>query len=279
MREQNGLVFLGVNELYHERNMQHTHHVLPALCLFEFTDEMQSLITEKQELLVEHDIAEVVVRTTLAKWYFQLTNRYHHEVLTYLHIRIDSISFSGKMKPYKAPHFSTPATLINSINKSGNEIKALPLDKLTIPLALGLIKEIQTLSTEYYDLSDLYWELDEVSSNIRKLDEKVVNKLSFECDDVLSQVSNESNSLSSRQEVLEIQIENLLTRLVKNILGIKKGDWISYVAPVTVEMTQLRFDNCIFCEGILTIYGLGLTKAGILGKREQSIRIELVPEK
>jgi len=89
-----GLVCLGVNELYHKRNMQHSHHVLPTLCLFEFTDEMQYLITEKQALLVEHDIAEVVIKTTLAKWYFQLTNRYHYEVLTYLHIQTDSIYFS-----------------------------------------------------------------------------------------------------------------------------------------------------------------------------------------
>jgi len=279
MSEKNSLVCLGVNELYHERNMQHSHHVLPTLCLFEFTNEMQSLITGKQALLVDHDITEVVVRTTLAKWYFQLTNRYHHEALTYLHIRADSISFSGKMKPYKAPHFSTPTILITSINKLGNKTKQLPLDKLTIPLALSLIKEIQTLSTKYYDLSDLYWELDEVSSNIRNLDEKVVNKLSFGCDDVLSQISNESNNLSSRQEVLEIQIDNLLMRLVKNIFGIKKGDWISYVAPITDEKTQLCFDNCSLFEGVLTIYGLGLTKAGVLGKREQSIRIELVLEK
>ncbi len=279
MSEQNGLICLGVNELYHERNMQHSHHVLPTLCIFELMDEIKSLITEKQALLVEHDIAEVVVRTTLAKWYFPLTNRYHHETLTYLHIRADSISFSGKMKPYKVPHFSTPTILINSIKKLGNKIKPLPLDKLTIPLALGLIKEIQTLSTKYYDLSDLYWELDEVSSNIRKLDEEVVNKLSFECDEALSQINAESNSLSSRQEVLEIQIENLLMRLVKNIFGIKKGDWISYVAPVTTEVTQLRLEHCSFYEGTLTINGLGLTKAGMLGKREQSIRIELVPEK
>jgi len=272
-----GLVCLGVNELYHKRNMQHSHHVLPTLCLFEFTDEMQYLITEKQALLVEHDIAEVVIRTTLAKWYFQLTNRYHYEVLTYLHIQADSISFSGKMKPYKSPHFTTPIILIDSIKKTGSVIKALPLDKLTIPLALGLIKEIQILSTENYDLSDLYWELDDVASNIRKLDEKVVNKLSFECEEALSQISTESNSLNSRQEVLEVQIGNLLIRLVKNIFGITRGDWISYVSPATAEMTQLRFDNCSFYEGVLTIYGLGLTKSGILGKREQSIRIDLVP--
>jgi hypothetical protein len=279
MSEQNGLVCLGVNELYHERHMQHSHYVLPTLCFFELTTEMQSLIHEKQALLVEHDIAEIVVRTTLAKWYFQLTNRYHYEALTYLHIQTDSISFSGKIKPYLVPHFSTPTVLISSIKTLDNKIKPLPLDKLTIPLALGLIKEIQILSAENYDVSDLYWELDEVSLNIRKLDEKVVNKLSFNCDEALSKISTESNSLNSRQEVLQIQIENLLMRLVKNIFGIKKGDWISYVSPETAEMAKLRFDNCSFYEGVLTIYGLGLTKAGVLGKREKSIRIELVQKK
>jgi hypothetical protein len=124
----------------------------------------------------------------------------------------------------------------------------------------------------------LYWGLDEVTSNIRKLDEKVVNKLSIECDDVLSKVINESNNLSSRQEALEIQIENSLARLVKHIFGITKGDWVSYVSPIKSEMTQLRFESCSFYEGTLTINGLGLTKAGVLGKREQTIRIELVPE-
>jgi hypothetical protein len=278
MMSQNELICAGVNELYLDRTLQHESCVLPNLCLFELTIGMIKLIKEKQEFLIQHNLTEVVLKTTNAKWYFQLTNRYHHEVVTYLHVRSDSITFSGKQKPYKEIHFSTPSILLSSINRDTTPIHPIQLDKLATPYAKSLIKKIQSLNHECDDTSELYWELDNVFESVSNLDEKVTNNLNFKCDSVLLNINDERNRLEHRQQKLEVIIEHLLTRLVKQIFGINKGDWISYVSPITSEITRLRFDESNYHKGLLTIFGVGITKAGVLGKREQTIHIELLPE-
>lgn len=274
---QNELICAGVNELYQDKQLPHQSGISPSLCMFELTNTMLKLIEAKQELLVEHDLAEVTLRTTSAKWYFQLTDRYHHEVDTFIHIRSDSISFSGKQKPFKTINFSTPTILLSSINNGATTLHPIQLEKLAKPYAKSLIKKIQSLNDECNDTSDLYWELDSVFESVKSLDEKVTNNLSFKCDLALLNINDESNRLSNRQQEIELEIEHLLTRLVKQVFGITKGDWISYVSPVTSEVSRLRYDDSNYYKGSLTILGVGITKAGVLGKREQVIHIDLLP--
>lgn len=278
MESINSIVCLGVNELYQESRMQQPRQTLPTLCLFELTEELQSIIDDKHALMVDNDLSEVSVRTTLAKWYFQLTNRYHHEVTTFLHIGVDSIAFSGILNPLKSAHFSTPHVRLVDIKKSEQSIKSIRLDQLSMPFALSLIRQIKKLSMEIDELSDLYWGLDAVSSSIRGLDESVTNKLVVDCDKAIYQINAESNALNYKQEALELEVEKLLHRLMKHVFDISKGDWISYVCPTTAKLTQLSFESCYFHGNTITIMGAGITKAGLLGKREQSLRIELVPK-
>jgi hypothetical protein len=273
----NSLICFGVNELYQEAKMQQERRTLPTLCLFELTEEVQSIIDDKHILMAENDLSEVVVRTTLAKWYFQLTNRYHHEVTTFLHIRADGIAFSGFQRPFKQAHFSTPYILLKDLKTSDLAIKPIRLKQLSMPFALGLVKQIKELNKKIEELSDLYWGLDAVSSSIRDLDESVANKLTIDCDKTIYQISAQSNTLNAEQEAVELEVDNLLRRLMKHVFDISKGDWISYICPVTSKLTQLSFETCYFHANTITILGIGVTKAGILGKREQSIRIELVP--
>ena len=277
MESIDSIVCLGVNELYQETRMQQARQTLPTLCLFELTEELQSIIDGRHALMAAHDLSEVTVRTTLAKWYFQLTNRYHHEITTYLHIRVDSIAFSGILPPLKSAHFSTPHVRLVDIKKSKKSIRSIHLEQLSMPFALSLIKQIRKLSTEIDELSDLYWVLDAVSSSIRDLDESVTNSLAVDCDNAIYQISAESNALNAKQEALELKVENLLQRLINHIFDISKGDWISYVCPTTAKLTQLSFESCYFHDNTITIMGAGITKTGLLGKRQQSIRIELVP--
>jgi hypothetical protein len=278
MESINSIICLGVNELYNEAHMQQPSQTLPTLCLFELTEELQSIIDDKHILMADNDLSEVTVKTTLAKWYFQLTNRYHHEVTTFLHIRVDSIAFSGFQSPLKSTHFSTPHARFIDIKKSENSIKPLSIEQLSMPFALSLIKQINALNRESDELSDLYWGLDAVSSSIRDLDESVINKLSLDCDKAIYQISAESNVLNARQEKLELEVETLVHRLVKHVFGISKGEWISYACPTTSKVTQLSFESCYFHSNTIIISGTGVTKNGLLGKRDQSIRIELVPE-
>ena len=278
MCSTNNLVCFGVNELYQAEQMQQERHTLPTLCLFELTDEVQAIIDDKHIPMAENDLSEVVVRTALAKWYFQLTNRYHHEVTTFLHIRADSIAFSGFQSPFKQAHFSTPHVLLKDLNTSDTAIKPMRLQRLSIPFALALVKQIKELNKKIEELSDLYWGLDAVSSSIRDLDESVANKLTLDCDKAIYQISAQSNTLNAEQEALELELDNLLRRLMKHVFDISKGDWISYVCPTTSKLTQLAFETCYFHGNTITIIGTGVTKAGLLGKREQSIRIEVVPE-
>jgi len=76
-------------------------------------------------------------------------------------------------------------------------------------------------------------------------------------------------------EKIEGEVNLLASQLVYQIFGIMKGDWISYVDPINDMLIQLQFEQCNVYNGILNITGPVVTKAGVLGKREQYINIKL----
>lgn len=64
MCSTNNLVCFGVNELYQAEQMRQEKNALPTLCLFELTEEVQSIIDDKHILMAQNDLSEVVVKTT-----------------------------------------------------------------------------------------------------------------------------------------------------------------------------------------------------------------------
>ncbi len=274
MKNINNKICLGVNELYQDKQLQYLPTTLPTLCFFEFTQALQDIIDDAIKLLFEKNLHEVTIQVFTVNWYFNLTNRYHHNIQSLMHVNAMNISFSGSLRPYKQSHFSTAKISINQLKFNQIPISSINLEQLTIPLAKGLINKIQQLSRQYSEQEDLYYGIEPIVNELRALDEKVAFALHIDSESQLSLLNKKGNQIYAKMETLEIEMNYLSEQLLYQVFGLTKGDWLSYKPQNNATLTQLQFEHCRVYDNTLNIIGPGITKAGILGKREQYINIE-----
>jgi len=279
MVNKNNVICLGVNELYQNKQIHYSPITLPTLCFFEFTQTLQDTVDNARELLFEKSIHEITIQTSQVNWYFNLTNRYHHNIQSLMHVDAYSISFSGMLRPYKQPHFTTAKISINQLKFNQIPINSINLDQLTTPLAKGLINKIKHLSRQYSEQEDLYYSIEPLVSHLRELDEKTAFDIHLDSDLQLGLLNKKGNEFYSKMETIETEINYLSEQLLYQIFGLKKGDWLSYIPANNETSTQLQFDHCRVYGNTLNIIGPCITKAGTLGKREQYINIEFGEEK
>jgi hypothetical protein len=272
----NNIICLRVNELYENKSLQKIKTALPSLCFFEFTQELLMQIDKTKEMLFEQGLHEISFQTYAASWFFKLTNRYHQNITTYIHISETEIFFSGKMRPFNDVHFCTPKVSINQLKYNKIPIKPIQLNQLTIPLALGLIKKIKQLNSQYSDVEDLFYRIEPLVNEIRALDEKSALDLHLNSDSQIGLLSRQSNELAEKMQSLEAEMLSLSRIVLHKVFGVSKGDWISCSQLDDSTLTQLQYEHCDIYENTLTISGTAITKSGLLGKREQSISIELL---
>jgi len=275
MTHKNNMICLGVKELYQDKELQYRSSTLPTLCFFEFTQSLQEKVDAAIKLLFKHNIHEITIQISEVNWYFKLTNRYHHNIQTLMHVDAMSIRFSGTLKPYKEAHFTTARININKLKFNQIPIKAINLKQLTIPLAKGLINKIQLLSNQLSKQEDLYYGIEPIAEKLRSFDELVASNLHLDTELPLDYLIKKSNEIHAKMETTETEMNSLSSQLLYQIFGLKKGDWFSYIEPNDNKLVQLQFDHCRVYDHTLSIIGPGITKAGLLGKREQYINIEL----
>jgi len=278
MTNRNNIIVLGVNELYQEKQVQYPPTTLPTLCFFEFTQTLQDAIDDAIKLLFEHNLHEVVIHTSKVNWYFNLTDRYHHNIQSLIHIDAMNISFSGTLSPFKQSHFSTVKISINQLKYNHPPINSINLDQLTTPLAKGLINKIKHLSRQYSEQEDLYYGIEPIVSHLRELDEKIAFDIHLDGELQLGLLNKKGNQIYAKMEAIETEMNYLSEQLLYQIFGVTKGDWLSYIAANSESSTQLQFEHCRVYSTTINIIGPGITKAGILGKREQYINIEFGEE-
>lgn len=278
MTSKNNIICLGVNELYQNKQIHYPPITLPTLCFFELTQTLQDAIDNAIRLLFEHNLHEVTIHTPNVNWFFNLTDRYHHKIRSLMHIDAMNISFSGTLSPYKQPHFSTVKISINQLKFNQIPINPISLDQLTTPLAKGLINKINHLSRQYSKQEDLYYAIEPIVSHLRELDETTAFDIHLDSDLQLGLLNKKGNELYSKMETIETEMNYLSEQLLYQIFGLKKGDWLSYIPANSETATQLQFEQCRVYGTTLNIIGPGITKAGILGKREQYINIEFGEE-
>jgi len=220
----------------------------------------------------------VVVKTTEVNWFYGLTNRYHHSMTSYLHVTSTKIAFSGLLPPNKEPHFITPYVDINDIALPERNIKSILLDKKRVPLVLSLIRELESKQQAFENTSDLYWQLENIVSQIRDLDDKCTNVLTAVNDELLSNLNEESNTLSVQTERLELEIEQIVLKVIKRIFGVVYGDLITHIDTKN-RTTSLRFEHAYYYDTEITFSGTGITKQGKVGKRHQSFSIKIMAER
>jgi len=279
MTNQNNIICLGVNELYQVKKARYLPTTLPTLCFFEFTQTLQDTIDNARKLLFEQSLHEVTVHASNVNWYFNLTNRYHHNIRSFMHVDAMNISFSGMLRPYKQPHFSTAKISINQLQFNKIPINSINLDQLTTPLAKGLINKIKQLSRQHTEKEEVYYNIEPIASNLRELDEKTAFDIHLERGSQLDLLNRQENQIYTAMTALETEMNYLSEQLLYQVFGLSKGDWLSYVSQNDAALTQLQFEQCRVYGNTLNIIGPSITKGGVLGKREQYINIEFGAEK
>lgn len=279
MINKNNVICLGVNELYQNNQIQYPPVTQPTLCFFEFTQALQNVVDNARELLFEKSLHEVTIHTPNVNWYFNLTERYHHNIQSFIHIDAMNISFSGMLRPYKQPHFTTAKISINQLKFNKIPINPIDLAQLGTPLAKGLINKIKQLSSQYSEQEDLYYGIEPFISHLRELDEKTAFDIHLDSELQLDKLNKKGNELYATMETIDAEMNYLSEHLLYQIFGLKKGDWLSYVSADSEILTQLQFEQCHVYGTTLNIIGTGITKAGVIGKREQYIHIEFGEEK
>jgi hypothetical protein len=274
MTNNNNIICLGVNELYQNKKDPYLPTTMPTLCFFEFNQELQDTIDNTRKLLFKYNLHEMTIHTQNVNWYFNLTDRYHHSIRSLMHIDAMSISFSGSLQPYKQSHFSTAKISINQLKFNQIPINPINLEQLTTPLAVGLINKIRQLSRQYSEQEELYISIEPIVEHLRELNEKVAFDIHLDSDLQLELLNKKSNEFYAKMESIEAEMNCLSEQLIYQIFGLKKGDWLSYIPAESVTSIQLQFEQCRVYGTTLNITGPGITKAGLLGKKEQYIAIE-----
>lgn len=271
------VICLAVQLLNKEQRNEHYKLTLPTYCLVEFAEILINEVHKARKLLEENNLYEVVVKTTEVNWFYELTNRYHHSMTSYLHVTSTRIAFSGLLPPNKEPHFITAYINIDDIALPEQNIKSVILDKKRVPFVLSLIRELEAKQETFEKISDLYWQLENIVSPIRDLDDKCTNVLTTERDELLSNLNEESNTLSVQTERLELEIEQIVLRIIKRIFGVVYGDLITNIDTKN-RTASLRFEHAYYYDKEITFSGTGITKQGKLGKRHQSFSIKIMAE-
>jgi len=271
------VICLAVQLLNKEQRNEHYKLTLPTYCLVEFAEILINEVHKVRKLLEENNLYEVVVKTTEVNWFYELTNRYHHSMTSYLHVTSTRIAFSGLLPPNKEPHFITAYVDIDDIALPERNIKSVILDKKRVPFVLSLIRELEAKQETFEKISDLYWQLENIVSPIRDLDDKCTNVLTTERDELLSNLNEESNTLSVQTERLEFEIEQIVLRIIKRIFGVVYGDLITNIDTKN-RTASLRFEHAYYYDKEITFSGTGITKQGKLGKRHQSFSIKIMAE-
>ncbi|MFB0980059.1 MAG: hypothetical protein QMC62_03970 [Alteromonadaceae bacterium] len=272
----NNIICLGVNELYLDKQLHPYKATLPNLCFFEFTQEIHSAIDETKNLLCNHNFHEISFQTNTVNWFFKLTNRYHHDITTFIHINEKAIHFSGKMRSFENAHFRTPEISINQLEFNQIPIKPIRMSQLKEPLTIGLITKIKNLNKQYKETEDLYYGIEPLINELQQLDEQSAMDLHLHCDSQLDLIKRQGCELMSKMQTLEMEMLSLSRVVLHKVFGVSKGDWISYLPADSASFIQLQYEYCDIYECTLAIRGPGITKKGELGKREQAISIELM---
>lgn len=271
------VICLAVQLLNKEQLNEHYRLTLPTYCLVEFAEILISEVRKARKLLEENNLYEVVVKTAEVNWFYGLTNRYHHSMTSYLQVTSTKVAFSGQLPPNKEPHFITAYINIDDIALPERTIKSVILDNRRVPLVSSLIRELEAKQEAFENTSDLYWQLENIVSPIRDLDDKCTNVLTTGCDELFSNLNEESNTLSVQTERLELEIEQIVLRVIKRIFGVVYGDLITHIDTKN-RTTSLRFEHAYYYDKEVTFSGTGVTKQGKVGKRHQSFSIKIMAE-
>jgi hypothetical protein len=251
----------------------------PTICSSFVTASMIDSINDALRLIEEHDLVEVVVRTSDVNWFCSLDKRIFQSINSYFHITKNSVYYSGAFGPEKIPVFVSTRLPLSAITPaSQHRKKALNLSLLSSVAAKALIAEIENLDREMQLAWSRQESLEELDSAIEGLKTASVIAQSSKTDALASEVSAEIKQLIKENEELEHAIESKCEILCKRILGIGVGDSIVTQSHHNNKNQEIQIEYVRYYGGVIYLDGPKILKNGSLGKRRESVHVSLVPE-
>jgi len=272
------LYCLGIKPIYaesseHQRQWQ--LHPMPSMCFCDFSPEITKLILSLKEPGLENGSEGVSKKTTQVTWFFEQTNRYHIDVLSYIHVSASDAYFSVCLPPYTQKYFMTHQISLDEILESEEDFKTIDLARLSVPFAKSLLKEITVKSEEQERISNRYYALDDVFSALTKLDDDATEPLKTSTADYAISLSSEIAELQKQGAALELEIEELCKKLLYRVFGLSIGDWIISTVRSPV---QLQIERVSLYQNSIILSGPIITKKGEVGKREETIYLDILPK-
>ncbi|MBA6390461.1 hypothetical protein H4J38_06650 [Colwellia sp. BRX10-3] len=262
--------------LVENKAIQAPLYPMPLYCLSDFNASLISCINSLIDVLNQHQLTEVSKKITGITWFFELTNRYHIDIPTYIHVTESTAYFTGYLPPYKQKYFRTSEVPLDEILENGREFKAINLANLQLPFAKAIASELEAQQTEFEKINDRYFALDEVRNALANLNEDTVEQLNSSSSECLTELAQEMSHLNNKNEAIELTMEELSKKLLYRTFGLTIGDWICTDSSWHEgRKVQLKIDRVDYYSSTLTLSGLIITQKGEIGKREESIRINL----
>jgi hypothetical protein len=271
------LYCLSIKPIFIEHKVMHgSLHPMPLYCLTDFNASLISCINSLIEVLNQHQLTEVSKNITDIAWFFELTNRYHIDIPSYIYVTESTVYFTGYLPPYKKKYFRTSEVPLSEILDNGSDFKPINLANLQLPFAKAIASELEARQTEYEKVNDRYYALDEVKNALSNLDQDTVEQLNSSSSTCLTELAQEMSHLNKQNEAIELTIEELSKKLLYRTFGLTIGDWICTDSSWHEgRKVQLKIDRVDYYSNELILSGHIITQKGEVGKREESIRINI----
>ncbi|EAR55869.1 putative orphan protein [Photobacterium sp. SKA34] len=253
--------------------MYHAGRVQPLFCHCAFHDELVSQVLSLRERLIEEGFHQITQCLPEARWFYELSQRYHHEVKSFINVTEKAVFLTGFLPPFDEPHFQTCKIPIAELLLNPGQFKhADPVVDVS-PLVKSLIAEIEAKDAELGRRLEQSYALDRLGEAMSELDE-VTAVINVDLDTHQDLLRKEVDSFTQAVEQLEQEIEALNMRLLYQCLKVQSGDWVSSDVARGKKL-QLVVESASYSDGWLFIRGANITQKGEVGKRVESFTIEI----
>jgi hypothetical protein len=233
-----------------------------------------SQVLSLRERLIEEGFHQITQCLPEARWFYELSQRYHHEVKSFINVTEKSVFLTGFLPPFDEPHFQTTKIPIAELLLNPGQFKHADPVVHVSPLVKSLIAEIEAKDAELDRRLEQSYALDRLGEAMSELDE-VTAVINVDLNTHQDLLRKEVDSFTQAVEQLEQEIEALNIRLLYQCLKVQIGDWVSSDVARGKKL-QLVVESASYADGWLSIRGTNITQKGEVGKRVESFTVEVL---
>lgn len=247
----------------------------PRLCSILVTDKLIDTIDKAHELIEEHGLEEVSLRTLDVNWFKSINDVIFQEIYSCLHITRNSIYFTGSFAPEKKPMFVSTRLPLSAMEPSHHSSTELNLSLLSSNRAQAIIDDIENLDREMKVAWERQGSLESLGEAIADLKPSSLVVRENKTDALASEINREIRELEKTLVKLEHSVEEQCMNLCKEVLGVSVGDRIVTQTRIDSKHLEIQISSIRYYDGTLFIDGIKVLKNGALGKRTETAFVSL----